>query len=613
MAAGRRKSFLGAVAATGAAALIAAGCGSSSSGPPSSSGKVMKGGTATVAVISGTQPTYIWPFTPLAYLGVPNIEDFQWMMYRPLYMFGNNGNSVLINYPLSTANAPTYSDSGKTVTITMKGWRWSDGESVDAADVAFWLNMMKAEKANYGGYTPGTLPDNLASYSIPSPDTIVLHLTKAYASTWFTYNQLAEITPMPLAWDVTSLGAKPGSGGCNTSAAKCAAVYNFLSAQAKNSGAYASSPIWGVVDGPWKLSSFNASGNDTFVPNKNYSGSPKPRLSAVKFVPYTDDTAEYTAFKSGAIDVGSPGVAIPSEDLPEKPANSSVPSVNPLGSGYYLEPFYSYAIAYAPVNEKNTTLGPAFSQLYVRQALAYVTDQVQMDKTIYRGYAYPTTGPVPPEPVNTFEPAIEKANGGAGPFPFSISKAKSLLTSHGWSEVGGVMTCEVPAKCGPGVKKGVQLKFTMDYTSGFSNLQQQVEVYKSDASEAGIQIDVVSLTFNSELGLIVPSNHTWAMADISGWAFNGPGFLPTGEPLFETGATSNSSSYSNPEMNKLIQEVEVNPSLTLFHQYATFTAEQAPFIWMPQSYWVQPVISTLHGVTYNPMYTLLPEYWYFTK
>src|SRR5579875_2521389 len=408
------------------------------------------------------------------------------------------------------------------------------------------------------------------------------------------------------------MSAKPGSGGCSTSAAKCKAVYNFLAAQAKSTGTYATSSVWGVVDGPWKLQSFSTGGNDTFVPNKAYSGSPKPTLSAVKYVPFTDDTTEYSALKSGSLDLGSPGVGIPSEDLPQKPASSSLPSTNPLGSGYYLEPFYSYAIAYAPVNENNTTLGPAFKQLYVRQALAYATDQAGMDKTIYRGYAYPTTGPIPPEPTNAFEPADEKANGGLGPYPFSLSKAKALLTSHGWSEVGGVMTCQDPAKCGSGVKKGTQLKFTMDYTAGFSTLAQQVEVYKSDLSQIGIQIGVTQQSFNTELGEIIPSNHSWAMADISGWAYDGPGYLPSGEPLFETGATSNSSGYSNPQMDKLIKEVEVNSSMSLFHQYATFTSEQLPFIWMPQSYWVQPVKSNLHGVGYNPFYTFLPEYWYFT-
>jgi peptide/nickel transport system substrate-binding protein len=613
MKAGRRKRLLGPVTATAAAALIAAGCGSSSNSPSSSGGKMMKGGTVTVGQISGAVPNYIWPFTPIANYSVPNAQDFQWLLYRPLYMFGNNGNSTTVNYALSPANAPVYSDGGKTVTISLKGWKWSNGETVDAADVGFWLNMMKAEKKNYAGWSPGTLPDNMSSFSISSPNTIVMHLTRGYASTWFTYNQLAEITPMPLAWDVTATGAKAGSGGCSTSVAKCAAVYNFLNTQAKGSSSYASNPLWAVVDGPWKLSAFNPSGADTFVPNKSYSGSPKPHLSAIKYVPYTDDTAEYTALKSGSLDLGSAGIGIPSEDLPQKPTSSSLPASNPLGSGYNLQPFYSFAIAYAPVDFKNPTFGPVFKQLYFRDVLGYINDQEGMAKTIYRGYAYPTTGPVPPEPANAFEPAVEKSNGGAGPYPFSIAKAKSTMLAHGWSMVGGVMTCQDPAKCGAGVKKGLQLKFTMDYTSGFSTLAQEVQVYKSDASEAGIQLNVVSQSFNTLLGEINSSNNNWTMANISGWAYDGPGFEPTGEPLFQTGASSNSGSYSNPQVDQLIKSVESSSSTSLFHQYGTVVSEQQPFIWMPQQYWVQPVKSNLHGVTFNPYYTFTPEYWYLTS
>lgn len=604
----RRRGLLGLTGAVIAAALIISACSSSSSQAPSS-GATVKGGVATYGFVSGQSPTWIWPFIPIADESVPNGQNFQYMLYRPLYMFGNNGTSVQVNYPLSPANAPVYSDGGKTVTVQLKGWKWSDGEAVDAQDVAFWLNMMKAEKANYAGYTPGTLPDDLASISVTGPDTIVLHLTKTYASTWFTYNQLAEITPMPLAWDVTSAGAKPGSGGCHTSISDCAKVWSFLTAQAKDTSTYGSSPIWGVVDGPWKLTAFNANGPDVFVPNKPYSGSPKPTLSQLKYLDYTSDTAMYTALKTGSLDVGQ----VPPADLPEKPLNQALPSSNPLGSGYALQPFYTYAIAYTQINFKNPTAGPVFKQLYFRQALMYVNDQVGISKEIYRGYAYPTTGPVPPEPANAFEPAVEKANGGAGAYPFDIAKAKSVLESHGWKMVGGVMTCETPAKCGAGIKAGTQAKFTMDYTSGSTALAGQVDTYKSDASQAGISIALQAESFSTLLGVGVSTNTTWQMIDLSGWAYDGPGYLPTGEPLFQTGAPSNSGSYSDPAMDSLISKIQDDSSMTLFHQYATFTADQLPFIWVPQIYFIQAVKSNLKGVTFDPLYTFLPEYWHFTK
>jgi peptide/nickel transport system substrate-binding protein len=604
----RRRGLLGLAATVSAAALVLAAC-SSSSSPAASQGTPVKGGTATYGWVSGQSPTWIWPFVPIADESVPNGQNFQYILYRPLYMFGNNGTSVQVNYALSPADAPVYSDGGKTVTVQLKGWKWSDGETVDAQDVAFWLNMMKAEKDNYAGYTPGTLPDNLASVSVTGPDTIVLHLTKTYASTWFTYNQLAEITPMPLAWDVTSMGAKAGSGGCHTNISDCAKVWSFLTAQAKDTSTYGTSPLWGVVDGPWKLTAFNANGPDVFVPNKAYSGSPKPQISELKYVDYTSDTAMYTALKTGALDVGE----IPPADLPIKPLNQALPSSNPLGSAYTLQPFYTYAIAYTQINFKNPTAGPVFKQLYFRQVLMYVNDQVGISKEIYRGYAYPTTGPVPPEPVNAFEPAVEKENNGAGAYPFDISKAKSVLESHGWKLVGGVMTCETPAKCGAGIKAGTQAKFTMDYTSGSTALAGQVDTYKSDASEAGISISLQAESFSTLLGVGVSTNTTWQMIDLSGWAYDGPGYLPTGEPLFQTGAPSNSGSYSDPTMDSLILKIQDDSSMSLFHQYATFTADQLPFIWVPQIYFIQAIKSNLKGVTFDPLYTFLPEYWYFTK
>jgi peptide/nickel transport system substrate-binding protein len=625
----RRRTRRARIAVAGAAALLAVGIaacsssGTSSNSPaasPSTSatGTKVAGGTATVALPPSTTLSYIFPFTSIANISVYNANQFQWLMYRPLYMFGGNDTSISVNYALSPANAPVYSSDGKTVTINFKGWKWSDGETVDAQDLIFWLNMMKAEKANYYGYAPGLAPDNIVSYSATGPNQVTMHFDKAYSSLWFTYNQLAEFTPMPLAWDVTSSGAKAGSGGCATDTAKdkwakCVAVYNFLAAQAKAAASYATSPIWGVVDGPWKLSSYNTNGNVTMVPNTAYSGSPKPSLSAVKFVPYTDDTTEYTALKTSQLDVGY----IPQQDLPQKPLSQVLPTTNPLGSAYNLQPFYSFGFFYYQPNFNNPKTGPIFRQLYVRQALQELMNQNGDGEAIWRGYAYPESGPVPTEPNNQWVPAVQKANNGQGPYPFSIANAKALLTSHGWQEVGGVMTCEDPAKCGAGISKGQQLSFTYDYATGQQTVTDEVQNYKSDAAQAGVKINLVGQTFNTIIGESTPCKPgpkcSWDVLWFGGWAYDGPGFEPTGESLFYTGSGSNSGSYSDPTMDKLINATHTDSSLSAFQQYATYASQQLPFIWTTNEYAVQAVSSKLQNVTFNPLYTLVPEYWYFTK
>jgi peptide/nickel transport system substrate-binding protein len=620
---GRRKLRL-AAAGVAAAALIAAGCssGSSSSSSGAAAGTKLTGGTVTWAMSPSITYAWIFPFYAITNASVYQDEQFQWLMYRPLYMFGSNSNTdVSINYPLSLANAPVYSNGGKTVTVTMKGWKWSDGSTVDAKSLIFFVNMAEAEKANWYAYGPGLLPDNIVSYSATGPDAVTFQLNKAYSSLWYTYNQLAELNPMPAAWDVTSLTGKPGSGGCIADSAadhwaKCKAVYTFLTAQSKIASTYATSPLWKVVDGPWKLSTFNTNGNDTMVPNPAYSGSPKPTISEIKFVPFTTDAAEYTALKTGQIDVGY----VPTQDLPPKPLSSYLPASNPLSGSYYLEPFLNYGIQYAQPNFNNPQVGFLVRQLYIRQALQYAVDQVGISKAIWRGYATPDAGAVPTVPANQFTPAIENENGGVGPYPFSLAKAKALLTSHGWSEVGGIMTCQDPAKCGTGITKGQPLKLTYVYSTGIAAATATWQAIKSDASSIGIDINLVGESFNTIIGESAPCAPMGPKCNVQvfafgGWSFDGPGFEPTGEPLFATGAGSNSGNYSDPTMDKLIDETHTSSSMTVFDQYATYAAQQLPFLWVPepQPFGIQAVTNKLHNVTFSPLFTLLPEYWYFTK
>jgi peptide/nickel transport system substrate-binding protein len=609
-----RAGAVGAIAAITLA--LAAGCGTSTTtGSASKSGPSVKGGTATIPWVSGDQANWIFPFMPVSYFSVYNTEYFQYQMYRPLYMFGGDSTQTTVNYPLSLAEPPQYTDGGKQVVIDLKGWKWSNGETVDASDVLFWMHLMDAEKANWAAYAAGQIPDNVVSVQATGPEQVTFTLNQAYSSYWYTYNELSQITPMPLSWDVTKAGAAPGSGGCTTDTAadgwaKCKAVYNFLIAQAKNTSSYASpGSVWAVSDGPWRLSTFNTDGDDSFVPNGAYSGSPKPRLAAVKFEAFTSSTAIFTALQSGTPLSYGP---VPEEDLPQKPAGQALPSSSPLPSSYTLQTRYPFSINYYQVNYNNPVYGPVFKLLYFRQALEYLDDQQGMAKTIYRGYGYPTTGPVPAEPPSGWLPPAQQ---GAGPYPFSVSKAASLLSSHGWSKVGGVMTCTDPAECGPGVAKGLQLKFSFDYPSGSPVYSQEAEIYKSDAAQAGIDLDVTAQTFNTiegEAEACSGAKCTWQMLMYGGWLY-APDYEPTGEELFATGAGENAGGYSSPEMDKLIAQTNTSSSLPVFDTYATYTAQQLPFIWMPDSYTVEAVQSDLHGVEFSPLDTLVPEYWYYTK
>ncbi len=606
-----------ACAVAAAAAVALAGCSSSgSSASTTSSTAHVSGGTADVALPPAVTANYIFPFSGLANFSQVNISDLQQPMYRPLYYFGGENTEPTLSIADSPAQQPVYGDGGRTVTITMKGWSWSNGEKVDADDVVFWMNMMRAEKANWAGYTPGLFPDNVASVTKVDDDTVRMTMKKAFSSDWFTYNELSQVTPMPMAWDITHTGAAAGSGGCTTSVSRCKAVYTFLAGQAKKQDTYATSPVWSVVDGPFKLSAYSAQGQYSFVPNPSYGGK-KPSLDTVTFLPYTSDSAEFNALKSSStLQVGY----IPSQDLPQKSAGSAVPSTNPVGSGFTLEPSYPWSVNYWPLNFGNPTLGPVFKQLYFRQAMAEVLDQSVDVQKAYRGYAIANYSPVPAQPSNPW--LSPTATSGAATYPFDTATAKQLLTSHGWTEESGVMTCTSPgtgaSSCGTGIAKGTKLDIAYDYASGTPALTLTMEQLKSDASLAGIDLKMTQKPFNTVIAEAVPctpkqASCSWQMANWGGGWIYAPDYLPTGESLFQTGAGSNSGNYSDAQMDKLIAATTTTSGTAPIFAYSDYTAKQLPVIFQANPYTIYAVAKSLGGVVFNPLLSLNAEYWYRTK
>ena len=122
-------------------------------------------------------------------------------MYRPLYWFGDSGQPTM-NTSLSLANPPAF--NGTNVTITLNHYMWSNGTPVTAQDVVFWLHMLEAVPQDWGaGYR---VPGEREDIKVVSPTELTMMMDKAYSPTWFQYNELSQVTPMPTAWDRTASG-----------------------------------------------------------------------------------------------------------------------------------------------------------------------------------------------------------------------------------------------------------------------------------------------------------------------------------------------------------------------------------------------------------------------
>lgn len=566
-------------------------------------------GAVRFALPPGQPPTAIFPLLTAAQLTNVNLNQFTKLLFLPLYWIGKGSTVLTVDKGRSIAEMPVWSADNRTIAITMKHFKWTDGTPVTARDVIFWNNLVKANKDNFGGYVPGAYPDNITKMTAVNQYTLRLTLNKAYNRTWFLFNELSMITPLPQAWNKTSANGPTGKADLTTAGAK--AVYKYLESQNGDLKSYATNTLWQVVDGPWLLKSFDPTGDAVFVPNPKYSGPNKPRITQFEEVPFTSATAEMSAVRSGQ----GPEISyVPLTDVNQISALK--------GQGYGVAPWIDWNMNFMGLNFNNPTVGPLFKQLYIRQALQYIMDQPLLVKEAYSGFAWEDYGPVPPQPPNAFVSAYAKHN----PYPYSVSKAAALLDAHGWKASGGTRTCiragSGASQCGAGIKAGTKLSFNLLFASENPPLKVAMQQYQSSAGSAGIQIKLSEAPIYTVFGDMSPCHGvkcTWEIGNYGvGWTYF-PDYYPTGEANFLTGAGTNFGGYSDPIADKLIHDTLTAPpaqSQAALNRYQNYLVKNLPWIWQPNYvYQISLVKKGLQGVTpQNPGLLVDPTtYWYSKK
>jgi len=580
------------------------------------------GGTATFTEQPGSPPNDIFPLMSGADFTDANAFQFQTLLYEPLYRFGAGGSPGL-DEAGSLAEPPVYSDGDRVVTIRLEPWRWSDGEAVDARDVVFWMNLLEAEKENWASYVPGGFPDNVASYRVVSPLVVQFRLKRPYDPEWFTDNELSQITPLPLAWDRTSLRSPPPRGNepglPDTTIAGARRVYDFLNGQAQALSTYATSPIWSVVDGPWRLASFEPSGLAVFVPNRSYSGPDRPHLARFVELPVASSASELDVLLAGTSSAGSvPGGRVSVGWVPDQ----DVPDLGALHrAGYRTVREVLWQFNYLEPNFDNPTAGPIFAQLYVRQAFQHLIDETGWIRAYDHGLAVPTYGPIPAVPKNPWSDPSASVD----PDPFDPAAAASLLAAHGWvAGPGGVRTCRRPGAgardCGPGVPGGARLSFTLAYPTGSQSVALSVQDLQASAARAGVQL-ILRAESNAEISATIEPcprgpSCSWQLGDYGGGWIYSPDHLPTGEEIFATGALGNVGSYTSAAVDRLIAATTTasGPSeQAALDRYQNAVRRLLPVFWVPSPETLLAVANDLAGVHPNAYGEVNPQDWYFTR
>jgi peptide/nickel transport system substrate-binding protein len=639
----RGNAALSAFSAAACLAALLAACGPVTNAVPGGAPvRAGSGNTVTYALRPGGQASYIWPYISADNGGaftVYNVNDFQYLMYRPLYWFGR-GTSPYLNPELSLAKPPTY--NGNEVKIQLKpNYKWSNGDPVVARDVVFFMNMMLAEahtaSASYNCGAPpkflpckfwaattgNGLPGDISDVRVASKYVVTMRInTSNFSHAWFTDNELSQITPMPLTWDQTA----SGPGHCATSISACDAVYNYLNSKAHDVASYGSSPLWRVVDGPWRVKSLDpSSGKLTLTFNDSYSGPvSKNHITTLVEIPSTTEQAEYNVLQdptaAQTIDLGY----LPTVDAPV-PAAGALVGPNPRSlPNYTLSAVYPWELSYAAYNFNNITgQGAIFKQQYFRDAFQRLVDQEGVINGPLHGYGKPNFGPVGGYPVTTYlSPALAKTG---DTWTLNIPKAKSELANHGWQEhANGPDTCQHPgsgpAQCGTGVRAGIPLTFTLAYAAGVDWMESAARELVSNAALAGIQIKLQPDTFSNVVGeVFTPSDknyRTWQLAQWGSWTYS-PDYLPTGDTLFDPTSPNDAGGYNDPVNNSLIADTlrasTPKQFLDAMWTWQEKLAPKLPVVWEPN---YPTLLETINGLSIGPQnsaLTITPEMWYYRK
>ena len=568
--------------------------------------------TITFAEGPGANPNYIFPYMGGQYFSVDNINQFQELMFRPLYWFGLGG-SVAVQPSLSLARMPVFSNGNKTVTITMKGWKFADGQTVNAQSVMFFLNLYRADPTSYAGYNPGFgIPDQVASASGHGL-TVVLQFKTSINPNWLLYNYLSEITPFPNSWDITA-SATPstcatGAYGTAATDAACKAVEKYLDAQSSQVSTYTDAMWQSGVDGPWKLVAMDDLGNVTFAPNVHYSGPQKAQVAFVKEVPFTSSSAEQSALQAKTVDIGFLDPTILTQPAPAP--GTAGPNWPPIAATYNIYAGTPWSFNYAPFNFSTADpMAAAIHQLYIRQALQMSLDQIGIIKAVDKGYGVPTYSPLPPNTPSSISGPV------ANPYPYSKAQALALLSAHGWRIVNGVQTCVSagtgPRQCGAGITPGYALRFKIIWASGSPSLDDTFSAEIADWASIGIVFSHSTGTFNTVISACTSAKQPYELCSWgAGWIY-APDYYPSGETLFTTKGGFNPGGYSNSTMNTLINATTFGTAnLT---RYASYAAQQLPVLYQPNPVTPVEIIKTLKssiGFTPNPLANFMPEYYHF--
>ena len=269
--------------------------------------------------------------------------------------------------------------------------------------------------------------DLITKMDEPDKYTVVYHLSKPYAPFLPTF--------------FSSAGANP-----------CVLPKHILGSLANiNTAPYNALPV-GI--GPFKYESWKRGDSVTLVPDPNYFG-PKPKLQKIVFKLIPNRDTVLSQLQTGELDMWYP-----------VPGSYFAKAGNLPALSYIRQPSY-----YFNHYDFNLT-SPRVKDVAVRQALRLGVDRATLRHKIGHDLGILQESPI--------SPAAPYAVKGIPNIPYDVAKANALLDQAGW----------VRGADGIRAKNGVKLNLELATSTGSQDVDEQIELIRSNWKQIGVAIDV---------------------------------------------------------------------------------------------------------------------------
>jgi oligopeptide transport system substrate-binding protein len=280
-----------------------------------------------------------------------------------------------------------------------------------------------------------------------------------------------------------------------------------------------------VGDGPYMLKSPTAWQHNVkidLVPNPHYAGPRKAQNGGLTLTFYQSDEAAYNDLLAGSLDVldavPPSGLGTFQKDLGDRAVNQPAAI------------FQSFTIP-----EKLAHFSGAEGALR-RQAISYAIDRPTITKAIFKGTRTPAKDFTTPT-ISGYSGNLQ----GNAVLSYDASKAKQL-----WAEADAMSPWSGT--------------FTLAYNADGGHQEWVDAVVNGIKNTLGIQAQGKPYPTFAALRKDV-TDRTMTGAFRSGWQADYPGLYDFIQPLYYTKASSNDGDYSNPQMDKLIDEAAAAKSL----------------------------------------------------